>query len=179
MEKKLIELRKKIKAKKPSFVRSYCHKKKNLKACWRTADGLHNKVRLCHRGLPSRVEVGFGSPREVRGLSKEGLEFVTISNVSDLKNVDAKAQIIIISSTVGNKKRFTILDDAKKKGITVYNYKDTDKKMNSITQALSDSKKQSAEVKKRVEERLKKTSKKEEKKKEDAKQEEITAEKKK
>jgi large subunit ribosomal protein L32e len=170
MDKRLIEVRREVKARKPTFVRSYFSRKKNLKKCWRKADGLHNKIRLCHRGQSGRVEVGYGSPREVRGLSREGLLFVTVANVSQLNGLDSKSQIVVISSTVGNKKRLAILSEAKKIGLKVYNYKDVDKKMDLINQTLKNSKKKSEDAKKRVEVRLKKTSKKEDKNKEETKE---------
>lgn len=176
MDKKLIEKRREIKAKKPNFVRSYYNKKVGLKKCWRKAEGLQNKVRLCHRGMSSRVEVGFGSPREVRGLSREGLEFFTVNNVSDLKNIKVSEHIIIISSCVGNRKRAEILNEAKKIGVAVYNFKNIDDKITKINQRLKESKKKSEDAKKRVLERLKKTPKKDDKDKADTKKEEVKEE---
>jgi len=179
MEKRLIEVRREVKARKPTFVRSYFSRKKNLKKCWRKADGLHNKIRLCHRGQPSRVEVGYGSPREVSGLSREGLLFVPVANVSQLKDMDSKSQIVVMSSTVGNKKRMVILSEAKKMGLKVYNYKDVDKKMDLITQTLKDSKENSENVKRRVQARLSRTSKKDVKDKSETKKEDVKKESKK
>ena len=59
MEKKdLLEFRKKIKAKKPNFIRQDAHKKGEIKKKWRRPKGLQSKMRLHKRGYrksPSRL----------------------------------------------------------------------------------------------------------------------------
>lgn len=161
MENKLLKVRKEIKRRKPNFVRADIHKNKGLDRKWRRPDGFQNKVRLCWRGKLRRVEIGFGSPKEVKGLSREGLIFSSVSNVSDLSGLSKDKHIVVIKSTVGNRKRLLILEEAKKSNLKVYNYVHADKKIESIKKDLENSKVNSQNVKKRVEERIKKASKKE------------------
>ena len=42
---RLLELRKRIKRKKPEFIRQDAHKKKSLESKWRKPKGLHSKMR--------------------------------------------------------------------------------------------------------------------------------------
>ncbi|MFA6088972.1 MAG: eL32 family ribosomal protein [Candidatus Woesearchaeota archaeon] len=157
MNKELLKARKTIKSKKPKFVRTDIHKNIGLEAKWRKPSGWQNKVRLQKRGKLRRVEVGWGSPKEVKGLSREGLSFVNVCTVEMLKTILPKEQIVVVSSTIGNRKRLLILEEAKKLGLKVFNFLNVDKKIDSINKTLEESKKNSEIAKKRVEERLKKS----------------------
>ena len=75
----LLELRNQMNKRKPAFIRQDFHKKR-LRKRWVRPRGLHSKVALKRSGHPRRVSVGYGSPREVRGLSREGLIVKVIFN---------------------------------------------------------------------------------------------------
>ena len=167
MNKELLKARKTIKSRKPKFVRTDIHKNIGLEAKWRKPSGWQNKVRLQRRGKPRRVEVGWGSPKEVKGLSREGLSFVNVASVEMLKTISPKEQIVVISSNVGNRKRLLILEEVKKLGLKVHNFLNVDKKIDSINKSVEESKKHSEIAKKRVEERLKKSASKSDKSKKD------------
>lgn len=120
---KLLELRKRIKAKKPDFIRQDAYrfaKLKNLKH-WRRPVGRHSKIRAKKKGQATLVRWGFGSPKEVRGLMRSGHEPVYVFNEKDVAKLDPKRQIAIVGSSVGTRKRLTIVAAAQKKGVGIWN----------------------------------------------------------
>ncbi len=123
MMKLLLELRNKLKAKKPTFVRHDAHKKKRVGTAWRRPKGHQNKMRLHLKGYARVVATGFGSPRAVFGLSRNGLKQVIVHNVFELKNLDPKTDGLIVSRTLGDRKRSLIVKEASAKGFTVLNFK--------------------------------------------------------
>ena len=71
--KELLELRNKIKAKKPRFIRHDAHKKKRVSLNWRRPRGRQSKMRLHKKGYARGRSTGFGSPNQIRNLSRQGL----------------------------------------------------------------------------------------------------------
>lgn len=122
--KDLLEQRITVKRKKPKFYRQDSHKKARLALVWRRPKGLHSKMRLGKRGYRRSVEVGWGSPRLVKGLHRTGLEIVAVHNVKDLDLIDPKKQGALIAATVGQRKRVQIAKEAIQKNITILNMKD-------------------------------------------------------
>jgi len=118
----LLELRNKLKAKKPSFARHDSHKKKRIGSAWRRPKGHQNKMRLHLKGYARVVATGFGSPRAVFGFSRTGLKQVLVSNISQLSSLDPKSDGLIISRTLGDRKRSLIVKEAKAKGFTILNF---------------------------------------------------------
>ena len=122
-EKNLLEIRRKLKSKKPVFLRQDAHKVKKLKRKWRQPKGIHSKMRekvKGHRRLPS---IGWSSPLDVRGLTPEGFTPILINNVQELLSSN---QPKIISSNVGLKKRLEIAKKAKEKSIKILNITNID-----------------------------------------------------
>lgn len=154
--KDLIIKRKEMKSRKPKFVRQDAHKKKRVGRSWRRPKGIQSKVRLCIKGYRKSANIGYGAPKQAKGLSKEGLERVYVSNVSSIDSIDNKKQGIIISSSVGKRKKLAIIKAAKEKQVTILNLKDPAKYMGKIED----------EMKKKKEDKQKKKKAKEEKKKE-------------
>ncbi|MFC1690958.1 50S ribosomal protein L32e [Nanoarchaeota archaeon] len=153
---KLLELRKKIKQKKPDFIRHDANKKKRVGQKWRKPKGRHNKMRLNIKGYKIGVRKGFGSPKEVKGLNKEGLEEIRVETKNELSNINKDSQIITLSSKLGLKKKIEILKEAKKLGIKSSNVKDIDAFLTKTDE----------DMKKKKEEKEKTSKKKEEMKKE-------------
>jgi len=110
--KDLLELRKKLKDKKPDFLRQDGHKLNRLKKKWRRPKGRHSKMRLKFRGYRKSPGVGYSSPKEVRGLNKDGLKEVVVSNLKELENVEDKC-IAVIGRGVGLKKKIVLLKKIK------------------------------------------------------------------
>lgn len=168
MEKSRLELRKRMKRKKPDFVRQDSHKKGEIKPRWRRPRGMHSKMRLKKKGYRKMPNAGYRSPKDVRGLDISGLVPVFITSLKQLDAVAKDTQGIMISSSLGNKKRLGALKAAKEKGIKVLNIKNPDNCINKIEENMA----------KRKEKKKKKTEKKAEKK-EAKKEEKPKAEKKK
>ncbi len=143
----LLMHRRKIKAKKPHFLRHALGSKKQLDAVWRKPKGHQNRMRLSMKGRGTMVGPGWGSPREVKHLSREGLSMVVVQRLADLLTIDPAVQTIIIGSTVGNKNRLAIITAALEKKISIHNIRKPEVRMEKIK---SDFKIQQASKKKVV-----------------------------
>lgn len=172
--KDLLKLRSIMKKRKPSFVRQDFHKKR-LRKRWVKPRGLHSKVRLKKAGHPRKVETGYGSPAEVRGLSKEGLKAVIVHNKNELEGVNQAKEGAIISSSVGLKNKIELLKKAKEKGIKILNLKVDD----YLKRKEEEMKKRTENKKKKDEAKKKKTEQKKVKKKEEKLEEKLSDEEKK
>lgn len=135
-----LEIRKKLKAKKPTFLRTDSNRKK-YKNKWRKPRGLQNKRRLNFAGHQKNPSQGYRSPKEVRGLHRTGMEIIKISNLKDLQTVDPKKNILEISATVGTKNKVKILEECKLKNFQVANVKDIEKFIKEINDQLESKKK--------------------------------------
>jgi len=122
MEKRrLLNVRKRQKSKKPAFRRADGHKKKKLDCNWRRPRGLQGKLR---KGIATKgaiAQVGYGSPRAVRGLHPSGFEEVMVRNPDDLRSIDSSYQVARIARTVGVRKRMMIEEIATEREIRILN----------------------------------------------------------
>lgn len=118
---RLLKVRKRQKSKKPSFRRHDSHKKKKLDENWRRPRGLHNKLRRRIAAKGAIVQVGYGSPKEVKGLHPSGYEEVLVHRPKDVEDVDVANQAIRIGSSVGTRKRLDIEKKAEELDIKVLN----------------------------------------------------------
>lgn len=123
--KKLLELRKRLKSRKPVFYRHLWWKKPKFAndPKWRKPKGLDNKMRLKLKGYPPLVEIGYRGPAAVRGLHPTGLEPVVVHNIKQLENLDPARHIIYVARIVGLKKRMEIANEAKSRGFRIANVK--------------------------------------------------------
>ena len=121
---KALELRERVKKKKPSFVRQESWRYKRLSQSWRRPRGLDNKMRRKIKGWPPTVNVGYRGPKVARGLHPSGYKEVLAYNTKDLEEIDPKTQAIRIAHTVGKRKRAKILVKARKRKITILNLKE-------------------------------------------------------
>ncbi|MDD2777894.1 MAG: 50S ribosomal protein L32e [Methanocellales archaeon] len=117
----LLKVRKRQKSKKPSFRRHDSHKKKKLDESWRYPIGMHNKLRKRIAAKGAVVQIGYGSPKEVRGLHPSGYEEVLVHRPKDIENINETEQAIRIGGGVGKKKRLDIEEKAEEFGIKVLN----------------------------------------------------------
>ncbi len=155
-KKNLLELRKKIKNKKPKFIRQDAHKKKKISKRWRKPKGLHSKMKNRLKGYRRMPSQGYRSPKKVRHLHKSGLKQIIIKSINDIENIkDNKEVGVVLSSSIGKKKKIQILNKCKDLKIEVLNIKDVDKFIKKIE----------AEIKKRKESKAKKKKEKDTKKK--------------
>lgn len=156
----LLELRNKLKKKKPEFVRQDAHKIKRLKKKWRKPKGLHSKMRHGFRGYRRCVQVGWGSPAKVKGLHKSGMKMRVVHSIKDMIGIDNAKEGIIISRKLGLRKKLQVIDIAIKNKITVFNLKDPVKFIEETRKQKEDSKKKKKEeVKKKESKKVKQTKK--------------------
>ncbi len=173
---KLLELKSLKKKKKPKFLRSDAHKIKRIKKNWRKPKGIDNKIRQSLKGYRRLVRPGFGVPKPVKGLHKSGKNIVRITNIIQLEKVDKNKDILLLSSSIGMKKRLVLLEELKKKELSLLGsdvQKELDKIKTVMDQRKSDKAKASEEKEKKKKEREKKASEKEKKEKTDKKGEGI------
>lgn len=134
MIKELLKVRSLIKRRKPTYTRQQTNQfAKFAKDGWRKPKGYQSKMRLRRRGHKGMPTVGFGSPKEVKGLNKAGFKEVVVKNIEDLKKVNTKEEIAVIGRTVGAKKKVAILEEAKKLKVNFANVFDVDGTIKSLT----------------------------------------------
>ena len=107
MNKKLLDIKKEKRAKKPSFLRRNFMKNKRTRVSgnWRAPIGLHNKLRRRRRGVGQWVMPGYRMPVAVRGMTTEGLLPTVIENPEQVKTLDAAKHIIAYFMESKNKMR--------------------------------------------------------------------------
>jgi large subunit ribosomal protein L32e len=121
---KALQLRRRVKKKKPSFVRPESWRYKRLSESWRRPRGLDNKMRRKIKGWPPTVNVGYRGPKVTRGLQPSGYKEVLVYNTEGLKKINPKIQAARIAHTVGKRKRTRIITEARKKKITILNFRE-------------------------------------------------------
>jgi len=115
------------KKKKPRFLRkdtfkiSSIGKRRRKKQKWRRARGRHSKIRRKEKGYGKEPGIGYSSPRKIRGFI-DGLKPIRIANMRELNKVK-EGNIIILSRTLGKRKRDEIMKIIKEKNMKVLNPK--------------------------------------------------------
>lgn len=165
---RMLKVRKEIKSRKPEFLRQSYGQTLSLIRKWIRPRGLHSKMRLHRKGHRKNVSPGYGSPKEVRGLSKEGLVPVLVDNLKKLAAIDAETQGIIVSSKIGLKNRILILKEAVRRKIKVLNIKSPEAYLKNIEDMMKKKKEEKLskeQLKKKKKEELKKKAEQKEKEK--------------
>ena len=111
--KELLDIRKQMKGKKPDFIRQDIRKKARLKIKWRRPRGLDSKMRRKLRGWAKGVSQGYRSPGKVRGMHQSGLQPSIIRTAKDLDNLSPKENCLVVSSSLGKRKRVEVLKKAR------------------------------------------------------------------
>ena len=123
MKSELKKLRERLLRKKPEFRRHLYHRfmKFQNKDSWRKPKGNDNKMRLKLKGYPPIVKAGYRNPVVIRELHPTGLKPVIVSSINELDKLNSSEHIIILSSTLGLRKRIKIVKTAREKGFTITN----------------------------------------------------------
>ena len=119
----LLELRAKIKEKKPDFIRQDYQRRKRIgrKLKWVKPKGVHSKIRHKFKGWRKMPSPGYKSPVIVKSLHTSGLRIVLVSSLNDMKKINAIKEGAVISGSVGMRKRLDILRKAKELKVTILN----------------------------------------------------------
>ncbi|UCD02305.1 MAG: 50S ribosomal protein L32e [Promethearchaeota archaeon] len=120
-EKRLMELRKTINRKRPSFRRVESWRYKRVKDSWRKARGIDSKTRKKKKSGVKSPTVGYRGPKKVRGVHPSGYEEVRIRTKEELSNLSNKKHAIKISGKLGAKKRVALIDYLQKRGFRILN----------------------------------------------------------
>jgi large subunit ribosomal protein L32e len=116
-----LRLRKRRKKNKPKFRRQEWFRYKRLGKSWRKPRGLHSKMRINKKYRPNVVRIGYGSPKNVKGLHPSGFKEIMVWNVKDLQDINPKTEAVRIGHSVGTKKRIALEQKADELGIRVLN----------------------------------------------------------
>ncbi|MFP3908324.1 MAG: 50S ribosomal protein L32e [Halobacteriota archaeon] len=118
---RLLNHRRRQKARKPEFRRVEAHKKLKLRdKSWRKPRGRHSKYRQ-RMGGKKIVVCGYGTPKKVRGIHPSGYKEVLVHNTEELETVNASEQAVRIASNVGVKKRLQIEEKAREMDLKILN----------------------------------------------------------
>jgi large subunit ribosomal protein L32e len=120
---RLLEIRRKIKARTPNFRRFESWRYVRIDDPWRKPKGIDNHMRLSVRGWPHLVKVGYRVPKEVRYLHPSGLRDVLVHNISELEVLTPSTDAARFAAGVGRRKRIELAKRAKELGIRVLNGK--------------------------------------------------------
>ncbi len=119
--KKLLNLRKILKSKKPNFLRQEWFRYKRLGKKWRYPKGKHSKLRKHKKYRINVPSIGYSSPKKVRFLHSSGAKEIMVHNINELKNINPETHAIRVGHTVGYKKRLQIQSKAKELNIKILN----------------------------------------------------------
>jgi large subunit ribosomal protein L32e len=119
---KPLRMRRKVKEKKPQFVRYESWRYARLRrSSWRRQKGLDNKVRLKLKGWEVSPNIGYRGPRVGRNLHPSGYKEIIVHNLEELEGVDPKQCAVRVAHTVGTRKRMLILGKTEELGLKVLN----------------------------------------------------------
>jgi large subunit ribosomal protein L32e len=118
---RLLKVKANLKRRQPKFIRQDAHKHKRVKQVWRAPKGLHSKIKDSKKGYRAKLQEGYHTPKAVRGMDKHGLYPTIVATVAELKKLDPAKHSVIVSGTLGNKKRVVIIEEAAKHKFTLSN----------------------------------------------------------
>ncbi|MHB1867341.1 MAG: 50S ribosomal protein L32e [Nitrososphaerales archaeon] len=118
---KLLEVRRKIKARTPNFRRFESWRYVRIDDPWRKPKGIDNHMRLSVKGWPHLVKIGYRVPKQVRYLHPSGLRDVLVHNMSELETLSPSVDAARFAAGVGRRKRIELAKRAKELGIRVLN----------------------------------------------------------
>lgn len=119
-KRRLLRIRRVQKSKLPDFARQESWRYKRVKSSWRRPRGRDSRMRKKDAGWPKSVEIGYRTPKKIRGFHSSGFEEVIVNNPKDLEKINS-TKVIRIGRTVGLKKRLIIIERAKELNLHILN----------------------------------------------------------
>ena len=117
-----IEKRQEVKQNKPDFVRPESWSYVRVQTNWRKPKGIdHHQRKQKSRGRPCLVKVGYGGPRDAKGLHPSGFTDNLVFNISDLEKLDPKKDGVRLGHGVGTRKRKEIVVKAVENKFKIFN----------------------------------------------------------
>lgn len=135
----LIELRKKMKKKRPDFKRVESWRYKRVKGSWRKARGIDSQTRKKTKSGVKSPNVGYRTPKEIRGLHPSGYEEVRVITKKDLEGLDPKKHALKISGRLGARKRIPLIDYAQNRGFKILNLGISQRELEELEKMLETS----------------------------------------
>ena len=122
INKEKIEKRQEVKGNNPDFVRPESWRYVRLQTNWRKPKGIdHHQRKQKSRGRPGLVKVGYGGPRDAKGLHPSGFTDNLVLNISDLEKLDPKQDGVRLGHGVGTRKRKEIVLKAVENKFKIFN----------------------------------------------------------
>ena len=122
INKEKIEKRQEVKGNNPDFARPESWRYVRLQTNWRKPKGIdHHQRKQKSRGRPGLVKVGYGGPKDARGLHPSGFTDNLVYNISDLEKLDPKKDGVRLGHGVGTKKRKEIVVKAVENKFKIFN----------------------------------------------------------
>ena len=122
INKEKIAKRQKVKATSPDFPRPESWRYVRLQTGWRKPKGIdHHQRKQKSRGRPGLVKIGYGGPKEARGLHPSGFTDNLVYNLDDLTKLDPKKDGVRLGHSVGTRKRKEIVIKAIEHKFKVFN----------------------------------------------------------
>ena len=119
---RLLRIKKMLRKKRPSFRRIESWRYKRVKRSgWRAAKGIDSKTRQKLKSGVKSPNVGYRSPKKLRGLHPSGLIEKVIHNLNQINELDPNIHGLKISSKIGNKKRMGMIEKAQLKNFKILN----------------------------------------------------------
>lgn len=122
INKEKLAKREEVRANRPVFRRQESWRYKRTETSWRKPKGIDSHQRKQKsRGRPGLVKIGYGGPKEARGLHPSGYTDNLVFNVQDLESLDPKKDGVRLGHSVGTKKRKEIIAKAMGKKLKIFN----------------------------------------------------------
>jgi len=122
INKEKLAKRQEIKGHNPDFVRPESWRYVRLQTNWRKPKGIdHHQRKQKSRGRPGLVKVGYGGPKEARGLHPSGFTDNLVHNLNDLEKLDPKKDGVRFGHSVGTRKRKEIVVKAVERKFKIFN----------------------------------------------------------
>ena len=134
--KNLLELRKNIAKKRPSFRRVESWRYVRVKDSWRKPRGIDSKTRKKKKSGVKIPNVGYRGPKSVRGIHPTGYIEVRVETMKDLEMLNPRNHALKISSKLGSMKRLALIDYAQNKNFYILNLGISAKEMEEFESML-------------------------------------------